>query len=77
MVKEATVARSDPRFMKVQEELRGVLQAYRNAVREIDERLEFRRTKAEIEALTNLKKKLIEAQRLSFEIAADFVAAMG
>lgn len=57
----------------------GVLDevGYRNAVHEIDDRLAYRRTEAERESLTRLRAKLMDAQKLAFEIASEFVGAMG
>ena len=57
-------------------QLHEVVQSYRDAVREINVRLEYKRTKQEIEALTRLKKKLIEAQKVAVEVAGDFLEAM-
>jgi hypothetical protein len=64
-------------FLRIQGELREVLQAYRHAIREVDERLKFQRTQSEIETLNRLKEKLVKALNLSFEIASDFVEALG
>lgn len=64
------------RFKKVEAQLHVVVQSYRYAVREINARLEYKRTSEEVEALTRLKKKLLGAQKVAVEIAGDFIEAM-